>query len=128
MKKRKSKKELAKNPWTYAVIIIIVMVIFWIQLSMGSSKGGSSKTDSFAKCLTENGLKMYGTEWCGYCKQQKELFGSSFEYIDYTDCDVDSATCSAEGVGGYPTWKINGESYPGVQQLARLAQLTGCEL
>ena len=149
MKKRQNKKNILKNPWTYVIMILIIIGIFWVQALFPSSNlrntentgntvisgnientgnTGTPETDAFAQCVTESGIKMYGTEWCGYCKKQKLLFGSSFEYIDYTDCDLESTTCSTEGVQGYPTWKINGESYPGVQQFTRLAQLTGCEL
>ena len=62
------------------------------------------------------------------CQNQKKLFGKSFKFIDYIDCDRDRALCLSNGVEGYPTWKINGESYPGEQSLERLAQLSGCEL
>lgn len=82
----------------------------------------------FAKCLTENGAKMYGTEWCGYCKNQKEVFGSSFQFVDYVDCDKNKAECSATGITGYPTWVINGNSYPGMKPLDSLADISGCEL
>ena len=71
---------------------------------------------------------MYGTDWCHYCKEQKKLFGKSFKFADYINCDKNKEVCLIEGVKGYPTWKINGESYPGVQNLETLANLTGCNL
>lgn len=83
---------------------------------------------SFAQCLTEKGVTMYGTEWCGHCKNQKEMFGNAFQYINYVDCDLDKAACSAAGVRGYPTWNIDGENYPGEKPLAQLSELSGCEL
>ena len=88
----------------------------------------SGEYDEFAQCLTEKGIKMYGTDWCSYCQKQKDLFGSSFNYIDFVDCDKDKQECLSAGVRGYPTWKINGENYPGLQSLDKLAQLSGCEL
>ncbi len=104
---------------------IVVVVAFFVY---GLSGGSEGKYDTFAKCLTENGLKMYGTEWCSHCKDQKSRFGDSFEFIDYTDCDRDKDICTSEGITGYPTWKIDGNAYSGTQQIIGLAGLAGCEL
>ena len=90
-----------------------------------SSLGGY---DLFAQCLTEKGVKMYGTEWCSHCKNQKKMFGDSFQHVDYIDCDLNKDECQEAGIGGYPTWIIGGEKYPGEQSFERLASLTECEL
>lgn len=79
-----------------------------------------------AKCLTEKGVVMYGTEWCGYCKRQKQAFGDSFQYVNYVDCDKEKTRCAEAGVRGYPTWVINGEISPGLKELSQLASLAGC--
>ena len=84
--------------------------------------------DEFAQCLTDKGVKMYGTEWCSHCKNQKALFGNSFQYVDYIDCDQDKDACQQAGVKGYPTWVVDGENYPGEQSFSRLASLSGCNL
>jgi hypothetical protein len=47
---------------------------------------------------------MYGTTWCSHCNAQKELFGSSFENIEFVDCDASKPACVAAGVQGFPTW------------------------
>ena len=111
-----------KNPWFYFGIIFFVIVVTILIPK------GASEYDSFASCLTEKGVTMYGTEWCPHCKNQKALFGDSFNNVDYVDCDSDRNACTSAGVRGYPTWKINGQNYPGEQSLERLAILTGCEL
>jgi glutaredoxin len=84
--------------------------------------------DSLAQCLTEKGVIMYGTEWCGFCKKQKEAFGDSFQYIDYIDCDQNREACNEAGISGYPTWQIDGELSPGLTPLENLASLAGCEI
>jgi len=84
--------------------------------------------DSLAQCLAKKGAVMYGTEWCPHCQNQKRMFGSSFQYINYVDCDRYKSKCRDAGVSGYPTWVINGENYPGGQPLHRLASLSGCNL
>jgi glutaredoxin len=95
-----------------------------LQQLIGSADPGDK--DQLAKCLTEKGVVMYGAEWCGYCKKQKEAFGTSFQYINYVDCDKFSSDCSAAGVQGFPTWSINGQNYPGLQDLGTLKSIAGC--
>lgn len=88
-----------------------------------------SKYDVFAKCLTDNSFTMYGTEWCKFCKKQKEMFGASFDLVDYVDCDIQKETCQAAGITGYPTWvTASGEKLSGAQSLVTLAKKANCEL
>ena len=84
--------------------------------------------DSFAKCLTEKGAVMYGAYWCGHCKEQKEMFGDSFKYINYVECTEKKQICEDAGIGGYPTWIIDGKSHEGVQPLSKLAGISQCKL
>jgi len=107
--------------------ILTVLIIVISFYGYGNTTGNVIKVgkyDEFAKYLTEQDVKMYGTEWCSHCKNQKELFGSSFQYIDYVDCDKNRQECLSAGVQGYPTWKIKGQNYPGEQSIERLAQLS----
>ncbi len=87
-----------------------------------------AKADGLAQCLTEKEAVMYGTEWCPHCKSQKEMFGSSFQYVTYVDCDKYKQACIDAGIRGYPTWSINGANYPGAQSLYDLAQYSDCTL
>ncbi|MBS3174021.1 hypothetical protein J4399_06710 [Candidatus Woesearchaeota archaeon] len=87
--------------------------------------------DEFSQCLTDKGVKFYGTYTC--CENQKKLFGDSFKYVVYVECadkdnpQVQTPECEAAGISGYPTWIINDKQYPGEQTLEGLAKLTGCE-
>lgn len=105
-----------------------MLTVFLVVVGCSGNNDGPGEYDSLAKCLTEKGAKMYGTEWCSHCKNQKAAFGNSFQYVDYIDCDKNKNECSLAGVQGYPTWKIEGQNYPGEQQLNNLASLSGCEL
>jgi hypothetical protein len=131
-KKNKKRKKISKNQWMYigiaVVIVVVIYLVYGSNWKTGTQDSGVDGVDAFAQCLTEKEVKMYGTEWCGFCKRQKEAFGDSFQYVDYIDCDQNRDICASEGVGGYPTWKIDGESYPGLKELAVLSQLSGCEL
>ncbi len=99
-----------------------------LSVVLAGCTSGPGEYDSFAKCLTEKGVKMYGTEWCPHCQNQKRLFGSSFDNINYIDCDIRREECVNAGIQGYPTWIIKGQQYPGEKSLEELSDLTGCEL
>ncbi len=121
-------KQLRKNPW---IVSTFVLGIFCLILTVGNfipESTVNSGLDNFAKCLTDKEVKMYGTETCGFCKQQKSLFGDSFKFIDYIDCALNQTICVEDGIQSVPNWNINNQSYVGVQSLERLAALSGCEL
>ena len=101
-------------------------------MSNGSASPG--KYDDFAKCLTDNGVAMYGAYWCPHCQNQKKTFGKSFDYINYVECDPrgDNARpqlCKEKGVEGYPTWEFaNGDMISGELPLNELSFRSGCSL
>ncbi|MFW5852717.1 MAG: hypothetical protein ACOCUR_01695 [Nanoarchaeota archaeon] len=88
--------------------------------------------DGLAGCIVDSDAKFYGTDWCGYCSQQKEMLGDIFtQYSNqfYVACDgAGSSECNAAGIRGYPTWIINGQEYVGMQSLETLADATNCQL
>jgi glutaredoxin len=117
------------------VIVCIAIVAFYLANFTGFfvKPAQPDKYDNFAKCLTQKGAKMYGAYWCGHCKNQKELFGESFKYVTYIECDPkgDGAKpelCIQNNVQGFPTWIIDGKYYEGEQSLETLSSLTGCPL
>lgn len=84
---------------------------------------------SFASCLTQKGLVMYGTKTCPNCAKQKELFGESVSELTLIDCDEDVALCQEKNIRGYPTWEFpDGRMISGVIPLEYFAQQTGCVL
>lgn len=95
---------------------------------------GPGEYDEFAQCLTEQGVAKYGADTCPVCQRQKKLFGKSFRYINYVQCNLDPQACQAENVEGYPTWKLHGADGTttpigeGFQTLEQLAEATSCEL
>ena len=108
---------------------MLIGAVIAVGCSTPSNDDGNNNndgTDTLAQCLTERGAVMYGTEWCGYCQKQKEMFAESFQYIKFVDCDADKEVCTAAGVTGYPTWEIDGQTYPGLKSLEQLASLAGC--
>jgi len=49
------------------------------KISYLIAKPSSGEYSAFAKCLTEKGTKMYGTDVYSYCQEQKKLFGKSLK-------------------------------------------------
>lgn len=116
---------MKKKIIAYAILIVVLGLIIYSLISYFTKPG---KYDDFARCLTEKGVIMYGTDWCPHCQEQKAKFGKSFKYVDYKDCDLNKDLCTKKGIEGYPTWIINNKKYPGTKSLDYLASLSGCEV
>lgn len=106
----------------FAMVVVACVYLFYIV----SASPGSY--DNFAKCLEENGVVIYGNDWCQYTQQQMEAFGKSEEYLDYVRCDDNRQICQQKGVSITPTWEINGKIYSGIQSFQALSEASGCNL
>lgn len=98
----------------------------------GEELDGGGEMKRFAKCLTEAGVKFYGTYWCGWCDHQKELFGEAAKNIPYIECSEKETgkitfECQEAGITGFPTWQFSdGTRSSGYKSLEKLAELSGC--
>jgi len=88
-----------------------------------------------ANCLTEKGVRFFGTAECPWCTRQKELFGPAAELLPYIECSPNFATeqeatmCEEANVGGVPDWRFPGqEPITGMQPIERIAELSGCPI
>jgi len=134
--RRKRRDERGQNRPTLARNIAIAVVV--VAVGVGSyflaTRKRSGRLDGFAQCLTARQAKMYGAFWCPHCKDQKEMFGSSFELAPYVECGIqgsraEQAACVQAGVKNYPTWVFaDGARVEGVLPLTALAEKTGCSL
>jgi len=99
------------------------------ETSQGESQEQPASLEDFAKCLAEKGAKLYGSSGCGYCQQQKEMFGDAQEYLPYIEC-ADEKTrhlCEEAEIGPVPAWDFpDGERALGLQSFKQLAELSGC--
>jgi thiol-disulfide isomerase/thioredoxin len=91
--------------------------------------------EALAKCLTEKGVRFYGTYWCPACDRQKEIFGAVAQYLPYIECAEDRATpeelalCQEAGIASVPDWRFpDGRQELGILSAERLAELSGCSL
>ena len=89
----------------------------------------SKRALELADSLQALNAKMYGAYWCSHCYDQKEALGKqAFGKIQYVECSKDGVNsqnklCKSKQVPGYPTWEIQGELYPGEQELDELEDL-----
>lgn len=126
------------NEKTKTKIGIYVSFLLGIFLMLGlliflSSISAANEHESFAQCLSQKNITMYGAFWCPHCQEQKEYFGQSFKYVNYVECSEpdlkQNNLCNAEGIVGYPTWKFANETkYEGELTLENLSQISGCQL
>lgn len=122
------------SSWFLYVAAVLVVVGLIGYAATKQSVPADPKTDAFAQCLTDHGVKMFGAWWCPHCKQQKEQFGSSFSKINYTECsDAGSnemnQTCKDAKIEGYPTWEFkDGTRVSGEQKLEDLGKKAECTL
>lgn len=92
-----------------------------------------SRLDAFARCLAARQVKMYGLYWCTHCEEQKEMFGSAFQYVPYIECGTkgsraEQPSCKQDGVKNFPTWQFATERHEGVLGLESLSEKSGCSL
>mmetsp|Transcript_112944 Transcript_112944/g.205274 ORF Transcript_112944/g.205274 Transcript_112944/m.205274 type:complete len:384 (-) Transcript_112944:54-1205(-) len=98
-----------------------------------SIKGTSTAQQiALAKYLKKIGAKFYGTYWCPFCNEQRQMFGAGgVRQLPYVECAEDgyqSATseCRAKAeVRAYPTWEVKGKFYNGLKTLQDLQAISG---
>ena len=127
-------QEVQPSPWMkkVAIAVLILVVAGGLYLFLNHKK--TRHLNAFAQCLSAKGAKMYGAFWCPHCADQKEMFGSSFQYAPYVECGVKGShvtaqVCTDANVKHYPTWVFaDGSRVEGAHPLEFLSQETGCPL
>ena len=101
----------------------------------GAVRQQGASLDDFARCLADGGVTMYGSMYCGHCKEQKEMFGESWQYANYVECSIEgqpelqAEACRAAGISAYPSWVFpDGSTIVGRAQLPIIAAKSGCDL
>lgn len=100
----------------------------------------SGRYDTFAQCVYEKGMRMYGAKTCSFCIKQRALFGDAVKYIKEIECDprypnAETERCIAKKIERTPTWireDASGNTLkrfePGVLSLKTLSEETECRL
>jgi len=114
-----------------AVLVLVgaVVVLGYAVFRPHGSPYTPAVLDDFAKCLTQKGAVMYGTDYCEWCQKQKADFGSSWQFINYANCQLDPQKCVAQNIQSTPTWIFgDGQKLVGYQTLENLSKQTSCPL
>ncbi len=87
---------------------LVLMGVLFLSFNLSSEKVNH---DVLAQCLTENGVRMYGSYRCGVCAKTKAMFGASFQYIHEVEChprgpNSQYGLCSEKKIEGTPTWTM----------------------
>lgn len=126
MKPDKDDDKKRKKENIILVSVFLILVIGAGAVFYGSQPSSVIDNDGLAKCLTEQGFRMFGSESCGACQSQKRMFGDSFRHIDYIDCGYREQECIENEIRAYPTWKLDDNKMVGVMSLEKLSQVSGC--
>ena len=113
----------------YIAILGIGTVAIAAIIFLYPRQQANNEFDSFAQCLADKEITMYGAEWCSHCQSEKKAFGDSFRLVSYVKCPDDPKKCVAVGINGYPTWVFpDGKRLEGEQGLEKLSKESGCAL
>ena len=138
-RKRQEKRQQKEDPLPRRlprtiIIAVIIAAALGVAVYLGVHKR-NSRYDAFARCTAERGARMYGAFWCPHCEEQKELFGSSFQDVNYIECGVkgntraQSQVCKDAGIKNYPTWEFADQSRIAAKESFEfLSAKTGCPL
>jgi glutaredoxin len=131
-KKEARKKASKAGPIIGIVVVIAIIVAIFFILRGGKNSVPQASIDQFAQCLTSSGATMYGAFWCPHCAATKKMFGSSFRYIKYVECDPNgpeqqAELCIEKGIDRYDTWEFaDGSRIISEPTFAQLAEKSGC--
>jgi glutaredoxin len=120
----------ASNLLVTALIVIIVgtIVFFAIRASIAGYVVKGTPVSAEAAQYIGNHSIVYVQAGCSHCKDQEDLFGDNWKYINTLDCVASKANiqiCINNNITRTPTWVINGNQYIGVQSIQTLENLTG---
>jgi len=116
--------------------IAIIILLSGCTSQTQEQKVSATNLDSFAQCLTEKGVKMYGSYICSACLATKKMFGSSFGYIEEIEChpkgpNPQTDLCLKRDIKKTPTWILEKDGVEinrleGYQTFELLGEFSGC--
>jgi len=113
----------------FSIIILTVVGALLVILGLIIMDTGQGTDDIIDRattlCIAESAT-LYATESCGYCRMQKDMFGTNAELLNIIDCDKDRDSCIEAGIRAFPTWIVDGEKYVGVKTEDQLKEFTKC--
>lgn len=124
----------------FAVAVLFAAALGLVTYYAHAKTVPSGRYDTFAECVYEKGMRMYGAKTCSFCIKQRALFGDAVKYIKEIECDprypnAETDRCIAKKIERTPTWireDASGNTLkrfdPGVLSLQTLSEETECRL
>lgn len=143
----KTKKLSAKKVIFILIILGVIALVGYLLLgnkapvttnTSNQTSTTPANLNAFAQCLTEKGVKEYGSYICSACAAQKKGLGEAFKYIDYIEChpngpNPQTQLCLKRNINKTPTWILEKDGevvkrLEGFQSHEDLASFSGCPL
>lgn len=121
-----------------AIVAVLILLLLTTSKKTGmffflgeQEKYEPSELKEFNDCLYENGMVIYGMEWCPLSNNLVNTLGGE-EAVEriYVDCGKPkNQHCERQvKTGSLPEIQIDGELYRGEKSLEGFAEATGCDL
>lgn len=126
--------KFSKSVLTIGIIIAVILLVLIGFNLVGNASKNPGEYDNFARCLADSGVKMYGAYWCPHCNNQKQMFGNSWQYVNYIECSLpnkagQTEVCNQAGIRAYPTWEFqDNKRFEGELTFEQLSQYSNCKL
>ena len=131
-RKRPRNRKLKTTNRFYISVVIIALIFANLAISSytqtytGQAISKQSDTEAFARCLTSRGVVMYGHGQEESTMLQKQMFGNTFWYVNYVDCERQTEYCESKGISSFVTWEKNGKKFGGALDFKDLSLISGC--
>jgi len=104
----------------------LVLIVILIIVAINYSNPEVDLDEQTMQCIADNS-KLIVSKTCGHCANQKNILGEDLDKFELLYVDEEPGLWDEHNLKGVPTWVINGKTHPGVQSIAELKELTGCE-
>lgn len=104
-----------------------------VQVEKLFQQNKSNSLEKFVQCLTQKGIKLYGSSQDILTQEQKAMFGEAVNYLTYIECIEPESKellfeCQIKGIKNFPTWEFaNQERKSGILSLEELKELSDCK-
>ena len=122
----------------FLLFSFLLLSIFLIAACTEQKVVEPTPLDPFIQCVSESGVKMYGSYTCSICTRQKKDIGPASRFLDEIECNPNAPGNQAEhcvevDILSTPTWILEKDGQEvkrieGYMKLEALAELSGCTL
>lgn len=113
--------------WLLIAFSVAITPVIVFNLPSEAPMYSPPSLESFADCLTKQGVVFYGLASCSHCISQKALFAGAVKKLHYVECSGKDRPCEHLKIAGYPTWqRKDGKRIEGQTTLEKLSEFSSC--